>query len=64
MFKNLVNFSAYETLGIATTVFFFVVFAGIVMWALFLRSSYTKEMEQLPLHDGSLSSATNDADKD
>ncbi len=45
MFKNLVNFSAYETLGIATTVFFFVVFVGIIVWALFLRSSYTKEME-------------------
>jgi hypothetical protein len=64
MFKNLVNFTNFEVLGIATTVFFFVVFLVIVVRALFLRKSFIAEMENLPLQDGSLPTATNDADKD
>jgi hypothetical protein len=64
MFKNLVNFTNYEMLGIATTVFFFVIFLAIVVRALFLRKSFTAEMGNLPLHDGSVPTATNDADKD
>lgn len=64
MFRRLIDFSNYEILGIATTIFFFLVFIAIIVWALFLRSGYTKEMEQLPLNDGSLPPETNDADKD
>jgi hypothetical protein len=64
MFKNLVDFTNFEALGIATTVFFFVVFVAIVIRALFLRKSFTSEMENLPLQDGTLTTATNDADKD
>lgn len=52
MFKKLVDFSSYEAIGIATTLVFFIAFVAIIIRALVLKKSYTEEMEQLPLEDG------------
>jgi hypothetical protein len=49
MFKSLVDFSGYEALGIITTVFFFLLFVGIIVRVMFLKKKYVKEMEHLPL---------------
>ncbi len=63
MFRRLVDFSGYESIGIATTVVFFIAFLAILVRVYFLRSSYTRKMEQLPLDDGSQNTDT-DADED
>lgn len=52
MFKQLVDFSSYETIGIVTMVVFFLAFVTIIIRALVLKKSYTEEMGRLPLDDG------------
>ncbi len=37
MFKNLVDFTGFETLGTVTTVFFFLLFVGVIVWVFFLK---------------------------
>lgn len=56
MFKNLVDFSGYETFAVATMVFFFAIFVGVLVRVFFLKKSYVSEMEHLPLQsdDGML----------
>ena len=49
MFKDLVDFSGYEWLGTVTTVFFLLLFAGIVVRVFFLKKKYISEMGNLPL---------------
>ncbi|MDT8322600.1 MAG: hypothetical protein RRA94_00710 [Bacteroidota bacterium] len=49
MFKNLVDFTGFETLDVLTTVFFFLIFVGIVIWVFFLKKKYVSKMENLPL---------------
>ncbi|MBE0642467.1 MAG: hypothetical protein IH600_00125 [Bacteroidetes bacterium] len=49
MFKSLVDFSGYESLGTAVTVFFFVLFIAMIVWVLLLKKKYVKKMENLPL---------------
>jgi len=65
VFKKLIDFSSYEVLGIATTILFFIAFVAIIIRALVLKKSYTEEMEQLPLEDGTERDDTeNDHDVD
>jgi hypothetical protein len=52
MFKRLVDFSAYETIGIAVMVVFFLAFVAMLVRVLVLKKSHTEEMERLPLDDG------------
>jgi cbb3-type cytochrome oxidase subunit 3 len=49
MFKSLVDFSGYETLGVAVTVFFFALFVAMIVWVMFLKKKYIARMENLPL---------------
>lgn len=56
MFKNLVDFSGYETLGVVATVFFFVIFVAVIARVMLLNRKYIQNMENLPLEsdDGTL----------
>ncbi|PLX25204.1 MAG: hypothetical protein C0600_12285 [Ignavibacteria bacterium] len=56
MFKNLVDFSGYETLAVAAMVFFFIIFLAILLRVFFLNRQFTTAMEHLPLQsdDGTL----------
>jgi cbb3-type cytochrome oxidase subunit 3 len=49
MFKNLVDFTGFETLAVVTMVFFMLIFVGVVIWAFFLKKKYVSRMENLPL---------------
>ncbi len=49
MFKSLVDFSQYESFGVLVTVFFFLLFIGMIVWVLLLKKKYIKKMENLPL---------------
>ncbi|MCB2204533.1 hypothetical protein KQI65_07280 [bacterium] len=49
MFKKLVDFTGFETLGVIALLFFFLLFLGIVLWTLFLKKKYVSKMENLPL---------------
>lgn len=49
MFKSLLDFSSYETLGTVATVFFFAIFVGMIVLVVRLKKSYVKQMESLPL---------------
>ncbi|MFA6232872.1 MAG: hypothetical protein WC824_01620 [Bacteroidota bacterium] len=49
MFKTLVDFSGYETLGVVTTVFFFALFVAMIVRVLFLKKKFISKMENLPL---------------
>jgi cbb3-type cytochrome oxidase subunit 3 len=61
MFKNLVDFAAFETLGIATTVFFFLLFVAMLVWVFLLKKKYVSDMENLPLESDQ---GTTTADKE
>ncbi len=61
MFKNLVDFTGFETLGTVTTVFFFLIFVGVIVWVFFLKEKYVSKMEQLPLESDE---GTTTADKE
>jgi len=61
MFKNLVDFAEFETLGIATTVFFFLLFVAMLVWVFFLKKKYISDMENLPLESDQ---GTTTADKE
>ncbi|MBN1446358.1 MAG: hypothetical protein JXA28_00395 [Bacteroidetes bacterium] len=52
MFKRLVDFSAYETIGIIVMVVFFLAFVAMLVRVLVLKKSHTEKMERLPLDDG------------
>ncbi|MFZ1728829.1 MAG: hypothetical protein WBQ23_03105 [Bacteroidota bacterium] len=49
MFKTLVDFSGYETLGIVATVFFFALFVGMIVRVMLLKKKFINKMENLPL---------------
>lgn len=49
MFKSLLDFSSYETLGIVATVIFFTIFVGMIVLVVRLKKTYVKQMESLPL---------------
>ncbi len=49
MFKSLVDFSWNAPLAAAATVFFFVLFIAVIVWTMFLKKKYIREMENLPL---------------
>ena len=56
MFRQLIDFSNYTELGVVSTVFFFLLFSGLVVGVLLMKKSYIDHMEELPLdgNDGSL----------
>ncbi len=49
MFKTLVDFSGYESLGIAVTVFFFLLFVAMIVRVMLLKKKFISTMENLPL---------------
>ena len=49
MFKNLVDFADFETSAVIATVFFFLLFVGVLVWVFFLKKKYVSDMENLPL---------------
>jgi len=49
MFKNLVDFSAYETFAVVAMVFFFAVFVALLFYVFSLKAHHITEMENLPL---------------
>ncbi len=51
MFKYLMDMNNYETLAAMSTVFFFLLFIGIVIGVLFMRRQHTVYMEKLPLDE-------------
>lgn len=61
MFKNLVDFTGFETLDVLATVFFFLLFVGIIVWVFFLKKKYVTKMENLPLESDD---GTTTADKE
>ena len=52
MFKNLLDFSAWNGWASLSTVFFFVLFTGLSIGVFFLKKSHTQRMSLLPLDDG------------
>lgn len=59
MFKSLLDFSSYETLGAVATVLFFVIFAGVIVLVFRMKKPYLTRMENLPLqNDDEFSTAT------
>lgn len=49
MFKSLMDFSSYETLGAVATVFFFAIFVGMIVLVVRMKQTYVRQMESLPL---------------
>jgi uncharacterized BrkB/YihY/UPF0761 family membrane protein len=50
MFKTLVDFSGYETLGVVVTVFFFALFVAMTVRVMLLKKQFISKMENLPLN--------------
>jgi hypothetical protein len=53
MFKNLMDFAGYRTLALISTLFFFAMFAGIVIRVMFMKKTHVTEMSNLPLEGNS-----------
>ena len=49
MFKNLLNFDSNADWAAIVTLFFFLIFVGIVVRTLMLKKGHTKRMSDLPL---------------
>ncbi len=49
MFTHLFDFSGYHQLGDIATIFFFLLFAGIVVRVFFLKKTFVTRMSNMPL---------------
>jgi len=62
MIKNVIEtLRGIDAYGIISVCFFFVLFAGMLIWALRLKKSYLNSMGELPLNDGSVRNARNES---
>ena len=52
MFKDLVDFADNRIYALLSTVFFFALFAGVVVKVIFMKKSHVTKMSNLPLEDG------------
>jgi hypothetical protein len=59
MFKHLLDFSSWNGWASVSTVFFFVLFAGLLLGVHFLTKSHTTRMSQLPLEDAAVEAPKN-----
>jgi hypothetical protein len=51
MFHELFSSQGFQTLASISTVFFFVIFVGILIWVALLKKDFTSAMGRLPLDD-------------
>ncbi|MDX9758855.1 MAG: hypothetical protein RBU27_06810 [Bacteroidota bacterium] len=59
MFKSLLDFSSYESLGAVATVLFFAIFLAVIVLVFRMKTSHVTRMENLPLqNDDESSTAT------
>lgn len=49
MFRHLLDFNGYQSLGDISTIFFFLLFVGIVVRVLFLKKPFVTRMSNMPL---------------
>jgi hypothetical protein len=57
MFKDLLELGNNGVYAIVSTSLFFLLFLGVAIWVIFMKKSHTTKMSNLPLEDGTPSSA-------